>query len=133
MNGFPTEYEQDNVNTSSNFKPDAGCWANPRQDPPETRIDAMKMNWRNEVTPFQRKVYEVALKIPKGQVRSYAWVARAIGKPKAARAVGQALKRNRWPNIIPCHRVISSDGGIGGYAWGSAAKRRRLGQEGYRF
>ena len=66
------------------------------------------------VTPFQRKVYEAILTIPKGQVRSYGWVARRIGQPKAARAVGQALKRNRWAPAVPCHRVISSDGTLGG-------------------
>jgi len=66
------------------------------------------VSWRKECTPFQRRVYEAVLRIPKGQVRTYAWVAKAIGKPKAARAVGQALKRNRWAPRIPCHRVVSS-------------------------
>ncbi len=87
-----------------------------------------KIDWRLETTPFQRKVYEAILRIPKGQVRTYAQVARAIGKPKAARAVGQALKRNRWAPAIPCHRVIASDGSLGGYSapGGLAAKRRLL-------
>lgn len=66
------------------------------------------MSWRKECTPFQRKVYEAILRIPKGEVRTYAEVARMIGQPNAARAVGQALKRNRWAPRIPCHRVISS-------------------------
>ena len=88
--------------------------------------------WREECAPFQRKVYEVLLQIPKGQVRTYAEVARMIGRPKAARAVGQALKRNRWAPEIPCHRVISSDGSLGGYSapGGLAAKRRLLRREG---
>ena len=92
-------------------------------------------NWRKECTPFQRKVYLVVLRIPKGQVRTYAWVARAIGKPKAARAVGQALKRNRWAPQIPCHRIIGSDGHLGGYSakGGFAAKRRLLQREGAYF
>ena len=90
-----------------------------------------KIDWRVEVTPFQRKVYEAILKIPKGQVRTYGQVARAIGRPKAARAVGQALKRNRWAPAIPCHRVIASDGSLGGYSvrGGLAAKRRLLRRE----
>ena len=89
-------------------------------------------NWRNQVTPFQRKVYEAILKIPKGQVRSYAWVAKKIGKPNSARAVGQALKANRWAPAIPCHRVVGSDGKLTGYSapGGLAAKRRLLTQEG---
>ena len=88
--------------------------------------------WRQECTPFQRKVYEVLLKIPKGEVRTYAEVAWMIGKPNAARAVGQALKRNRWASGIPCHRVIASDGTLGGYSakGGTAAKRRLLRREG---
>ncbi|MDO8730839.1 MAG: MGMT family protein [Candidatus Omnitrophota bacterium] len=84
-----------------------------------------------DCTPFQRKVYAALLKIPKGQVRTYAQVARMIGKPNAARAVGQALKRNRWAPAIPCHRVIASDGSLGGYSGpgGLAAKRRLLRKE----
>ncbi len=86
------------------------------------------MNWEKESTPFQRKVYEMLLKIPEGQVRTYAQVARMIGRPNAARAVGQALKRNRWAPEIPCHRVVASDGSLGGYSapGGLAAKRRLL-------
>lgn len=87
--------------------------------------------WRQECTPFQRRVYEVLLKIPKGQVRTYAEVARMIGRPNAARAVGQALKRNRWAPEIPCHRVIASDGTLGGYSapGGLAAKKALLRRE----
>ena len=73
-------------------------------------------DWKQQVTPFQRKVYEAILKIPAGQTRSYAQVARMIGKPKPARAVGQALKKNRWAPRIPCHRVIASDEGLRGYS-----------------
>ena len=72
-------------------------------------------------------MYEAALKIPRGQVRTYAEMARAIGQPKAARAVGQALKRNPWAPAIPCHRVVASDGSLGGYtAPGGLARKRRL-------
>ncbi len=89
-------------------------------------------NWHEQCTPFQRKVYDALLKIPKGQVRTYAEVARMIGRPNAARAVGQALKRNRWAPRIPCHRVVASDGTLGGYSapGGLAAKRRLLRREG---
>lgn len=94
----------------------------------------MKKNWRDECTPFQRKVYEALLKIPKGQVRTYAQIARAIGRPKAARAVGQACKSNRWAPQIPCHRVVSGSGKLGGYSGpgGLPAKRRLLLREGAR-
>lgn len=89
------------------------------------------MNWEKESTPFQRKVYEALLRIPKGQVRTYAQVARMIGRPRAARAVGQALKRNRWAPKIPCHRVVASNGTLGGYSGpgGLRAKRRLLRRE----
>jgi len=88
-------------------------------------------DWRKHCTPFQRSVYEALLKIPRGQVRTYGQIARAIGRPRAARAVGQALKRNRWAPAIPCHRVVAS-GGLGGYSarGGTARKRRLLQQEG---
>ncbi len=101
-----------------------------------------RTDWQTQVTPFQRKVYEAILKIPKGQTRSYGWVARAIGKPNAARAVGQALKRNRWAPQIPCHRVVAAargsrttnpswrvagDGSLGGYsAPGGLARKKQL-------
>lgn len=74
------------------------------------------------MTPFAKKVYRIVLTIPLGEVRTYKWVAQKIGKPKAARAVGQALKQNPYPLIIPCHRVIPSNGKIGGYAWGRKNK-----------
>ena len=77
-------------------------------------------------TPFQVRVWEAALAIPFGQVRSYSWVARQIGSPKAARAVGSALKKNLYPVIIPCHRVVKSCGDIGGYSRGRKAKVRLL-------
>jgi len=75
------------------------------------------------LTPFQWQVLKAAAKIPLGQTRSYKWVAKQIGRPKAVRAVGQALKRNPYPVIIPCHRVIKEDGSLGGYA-GKEGKRK---------
>lgn len=78
------------------------------------------------MTPFALKVYKVVLTIPLGEVRTYKWVAKKIGRPKAYRAVGQALKNNPYPLIIPCHRVVRSDDEIGGYAFGFKAKRLLL-------
>ncbi len=82
-----------------------------------------------DFTSFQRKVYQVVLKIPKGQTRSYQWVAKKIGNSKAARAVGNALNKNPYPIIIPCHRVIRFDGSLGGYSRGLALKKKLLKKE----
>jgi len=71
---------------------------------------------------FTLKVYQAALSIPLGQVRSYKWVAKKAGSPGAYRAVGQVLKHNPYPLIIPCHRVIKSDQKIGGYIFGTRCK-----------
>lgn len=81
-------------------------------------------------TPFERAVWEKALEIPHGEVRPYGWIAAEIGRPRAVRAVGTALGRNPVPLVIPCHRVVRSDGSIGQYALGSQAKRAVLRSEG---
>ncbi len=83
-------------------------------------------------TEFQRNVWEATRIIPYGETRSYAWVARRIGNPRACRAVGNALGRNRLSIIIPCHRVISSDGSLGGFGGGLKLKMRLLELEGNR-
>jgi len=80
---------------------------------------------------FSKKVYSAALKIPFGEVRSYKWVAEKIGRPKAFRAVGQALKNNPYPLIIPCHRVVNSGGSLGGYSRGKKTKKMLLDLERY--
>ena len=80
-------------------------------------------------TAFQRKVWQAARRIPFGETRSYAWLAEQIGKPQAARAVGQSLGRNPLPVIIPCHRVIAGDGGLGGFSGGLEMKRFLLNLE----
>ncbi len=80
--------------------------------------------------PFQRAVLTAIAKIPFGETRSYGWVARAIGKPGAARAVGQALHTNPIPIIIPCHRIVASDGSLGGYGGGLPMKIKLLRLEG---
>jgi methylated-DNA-[protein]-cysteine S-methyltransferase len=70
----------------------------------------------DRATAFQRKVWHAARAIAYGQVRTYGWLARSIGNPRAMRAVGAALGRNPFPIIIPCHRVIREDGGLGGFS-----------------
>jgi len=80
-------------------------------------------------TPFQREVWEITRLIPYGETRSYTWVAEQIGKPKALRAVGQALGSNPLPVIVPCHRVLNVDGKLGGYSRGVEMKRYLLSLE----
>lgn len=80
---------------------------------------------------FERQVLHKTLEIPRGEVRPYAWVAAEIGRPRAVRAVGNALARNPIPFVIPCHRVVRSDGHIGQYgAGGPESKRAVLRAEG---
>lgn len=81
-------------------------------------------------TPFQRSVLMAARSVPAGQVVSYHDIARRIGRPEASRAVGQALGHNPVPIVIPCHRVVTSSGGLGGYIGGLAIKRKLLKLEG---
>ncbi|WP_234946192.1 methylated-DNA--[protein]-cysteine S-methyltransferase [Agrococcus sp. Marseille-P2731] len=78
---------------------------------------------------FGRRVVERLREIPYGQTRSYAQVAQSVGSPAAVRAVGTACRKNPLPIVIPCHRVVRSDGGIGQYAGGAAAKQLLLGLE----
>ena len=82
--------------------------------------------------PFYRSVWKACAMIPKGSVRSYGWLARKIGRPQAARAVGQALAKNPFAPIVPCHRVVGADGRLTGFSapGGVAAKRRLLEREG---
>lgn len=87
-------------------------------------------------TPFQRAVWDTLRRIPAGEVWSYAQVAHAIGKPGAARAIGQANRRNPVPVAVPCHRVVTAQGTIGGYMGRvhgrDTLKRRLLELEGVR-
>ena len=81
---------------------------------------------KTKLTSFEWKVLKATLAIPLGETRSYKWVAQKIGKPKAVRAVGQALKKNPFPLIVPCHRVIQKSGALGGYAGGRTRKEALL-------
>ncbi len=78
---------------------------------------------------FQWRVWQALTRIPAGQTRSYAEIARAIGAPRAARAVARACASNRLALIVPCHRVIREDGSPGGYRWGPALKQELLARE----
>ncbi len=78
---------------------------------------------------FTQAVLKATCSIPLGETRSYKWIAKRIGKPGAARAVGNALNKNPLPLLVPCHRVIKSDGKIGGYSRGIREKRRLLAVE----
>jgi len=83
-----------------------------------------------EGTEFQRKAWQAMRKIPFGETISYGDQARKVGKPKAYRAVGSANGKNPIPIIVPCHRVLASDGSLGGYSLGLSMKRRLLALEG---
>ena len=76
-------------------------------------------------TKFQLKVWTYLRKIPRGSVKTYAQVAKAIGKPLAVRAVANAVGKNPYPPKIPCHRVIKSDGSLGGYSGKGGVKNKR--------
>lgn len=80
-------------------------------------------------TAFQWRVWEELMRIPAGETRSYTDIARAIGRPRAVRAVARACASNRLALVVPCHRVVREDGSLGGYRWGIATKERLLRME----
>jgi O-6-methylguanine DNA methyltransferase len=82
---------------------------------------------------FKEKVYAVVAKIPKGSVLTYQEVARRAGNKAASRAVGNIMHNNPDTKKVPCHRVVRSDGAVGGYAWGTAKKAAILKREGVKF
>ena len=84
------------------------------------------------IPPFQKKVLRLALRIPYGRTVTYGQLAARAGRPRAARAVGRAMARNPLPLVIPCHRVVATGGGLGGYSGGLNLKRRLLALEGRR-
>lgn len=81
------------------------------------------------MTQFEKAVYGAVMKIPFGQTRSYKWVAGRIGRPLGARAVGNALNKNPYAPYVPCHRVIASDGTLGGFSLGIKKKAEILKKE----
>ena len=82
-------------------------------------------------TRFEQRVYGVVRRIPRGQTRSYRWVAERLGDPALARAVGNALNRNPFAPQVPCHRIVRADGSLGGYAGGARRKVALLKKEGW--
>lgn len=82
-------------------------------------------------TEFEKKIWLALRDIPYGETRTYKWLAEKTGNPNASRAVGRALSRNPIPILLPCHRVIESDGSLGGYSGGVDIKRRLLDMEYY--
>ena len=96
----------------------------------ERRLKNFDLPLEMNGTPFQRKVWETLLGIPYGKVISYAQLADHVGSPRGFRAVGAANGKNPIPIVVPCHRVINTGGGLGGYSCGLAYKRRLLELEG---
>jgi len=92
-----------------------------------TNLPQLKLHLKG--TPFQLKIWEALLTIPKGQLVTYGALAKAIEKPKASRAVGTAIGKNPVAFLIPCHRVIQSSGTFGGYMWGPTRKAAIIGWE----
>jgi methylated-DNA-[protein]-cysteine S-methyltransferase len=86
-----------------------------------------------DATPFHRAAWQACMTIPKGETRSYKWLAQQAGNPQAPRAAGQSMARNRLPLIVPCHRVVASDGSLRGFGRGASQlglKQRLLDLEG---
>jgi AraC family transcriptional regulator of adaptative response/methylated-DNA-[protein]-cysteine methyltransferase len=95
------------------------------------KTDADSLSLDLQGTPFQKKVWAELLRIPAGQTRSYGEIARRVKHPTAYRAVANACGANPVAVVVPCHRVIASDGSIGGYGLGLDRKRRLLANEGH--
>jgi methylated-DNA-[protein]-cysteine S-methyltransferase len=93
-----------------------------------TELDHIEIS---ELTEFERAALRKAMQIPAGEVRSYSWIAREIGHPLAARAVGQVMARNPIALLVPCHRVVDASGALHQYGYGLELKARILAMEGY--
>ncbi len=96
---------------------------------PPSLVERAPLHLLLKGTPFQLRVWEALLAIPPGEVVSYQRVATSIGAPSATRAVASAIAKNHIAHLIPCHRVIRKDGGVGGYRWGEVRKRAILARE----
>lgn len=114
-----------------------GRRAHPEKTVPPASVRALVKNLKGKGRPelrfdlrglseFEQAVLMKALEIPSGEVRPYSWIAREIGRPAAVRATGSALARNPVPLLIPCHRVVRSDGHLGRYSLGGARNKRTL-------
>lgn len=92
-------------------------------------IDKTKLELE-ETTPLEEKVLDTLQQIPRGEVRTYAWLAAQVGHPRAVRAVGNIVARNVMPFVVPCHRIVPTTGGVGNYLFGTEIKRELLRSEG---
>jgi O-6-methylguanine DNA methyltransferase len=116
-------------------QPDAERWAKQgveqltRYVDGTVRVIDLRIDFRGG-TPFQRKVWRLATRIPYGRVRSYGWLAARLGGRRYARAVGLALGANPIPLVVPCHRIVSHNGSLGGFSGGLPIKRKLLALEG---
>lgn len=90
-----------------------------------TDFSAIPVDWSG-YTPFQRAVLEAARQVPWGETRTYGELSRMVDRPRASRAVGNALGANRTPIVVPCHRIVRADGTTGGFAGGPEWKERLL-------
>jgi methylated-DNA-[protein]-cysteine S-methyltransferase len=93
----------------------------------------MEKNFVNRITIKNKDVYDLLQKIPEGNVTTYGDLARALGNPSASRIIGRILGQNPNPILVPCHRVVMSDGKLGGYRYGSNKKKELLEKEGLSF
>jgi methylated-DNA-[protein]-cysteine S-methyltransferase len=94
------------------------------------RVDlAADIDWSG-IAGFRRAVMEETMRIPAGETRTYGWLARKVGRPRAARAVGRVMATNPFPIVVPCHRVVGSDGSLRGYGAGLDVKAALLRLEG---
>lgn len=130
-------FEQDTAglqkcHPAARIVPDAGsliAWGHAVADAVENPANMPDLPLHLTGTDFQMAVWKQLRAIPTGETRSYADIARALGKPKSARAVGAANGANRIAVLIPCHRVLRSDGSLGGYAYGLHIKNMLLKRE----
>lgn len=116
---------------SKSSKTDLPGWLMELKEALEVYFKGRKVNFSppldfSFVPPFHQKVYLTAQKIPYGETKSYKWVAAQAGNPKASRAVGQALKSNPFLIIVPCHRVLKSNGSLGGWSGEKGLKEELL-------
>lgn len=93
-------------------------------------VDKPQVDWGDSKTDLERKVLDTLTRIPRGEVRTYAWLAAQVGHPRAVRAVGNIVAKNFVPFVLPCHRVVPTSGGVGKYAFGTPLKREILRREG---
>ena len=125
------------ANFERDFRRRLGRSVHPEKEVPPASVRALIRNLKGKgrrelrfdlrgLSEFERAVLMKALEIPSGEVRPYSWIAKEIGRPGAVRATGSALAKNPVPLLIPCHRVVRSDGHIGNYSLGGAHNKRAL-------